>query len=277
MSTAFADLSLRSISAITVPDGKAVDSLPDFVVGHFYTEEQDEPEDNHRRFRWSRRLGLKFQHQCFPIIAEIKEPPSRQRRARKLAREVKKRLAKAEQDLLYYLALYFTRDTSAQAVIAISGAGLYWRWREFQREEVPSLTFATVHEVYHEYTGEDAVRAAKFMRNFNTRDFFYLGRPQSDKELTRMRETALIPLLKKHNNYPFTMLPNPPPRRKHKGPGEDGDNDNEDSDSDSEHGDSEKEDSDDENDDEGGKFQDRSDTESEGDDDGGEEEDDDDD
>ncbi|CDO71407.1 hypothetical protein BN946_scf184908.g165 [Trametes cinnabarina] len=83
--------------------------------------------------------------------------------------------------------------------IAISAAGPYWRWIEVRREEVDE-------DVLNE---DDLEKHKVFMKWFAKAHIYALGSDESDAELTRLRDEALIPILEQHPTYPSTMVSNP--------------------------------------------------------------------
>ncbi|CDO68802.1 hypothetical protein BN946_scf184805.g11 [Trametes cinnabarina] len=184
----------------TNPDKDGKDSFPDFIISHTRTVTLPQPNDPDRKLGWMRRMQLKVVHQCFPVIVEIKGCPSRKISSEDEAKtSAQRRLVEAESELFTYLHDCFIRDLSAGAAIAISAAGPYWRWMEVKREDIQMA-----------FLDENPIVDADFLHRFDTTAIYVLGTQESDEQLNRLRNEALIPILETHFAYPSTMVPSRP-------------------------------------------------------------------
>lgn len=190
---------------MTVHDEEAKEHFPDMLASHIHAVEMEEPQDAEDVHGWRRRQGRKIRHHCFPIIEEIKPCPSHRLRGDELQKAILKRLMEAEGDLYEYVQAAFERDMCAESIILISAAGPYWRWIQVKCEEIATF-------------GEERQRAVKMGEAYGDKfahaEIWCLGEEESDRELTRLRDDALIPLLENHHNYATTMIPIPPSLKK---------------------------------------------------------------
>ncbi|RDX57173.1 hypothetical protein OH76DRAFT_19936 [Lentinus brumalis] len=208
---AYAQISVRS--AATVRDAKRNDNYPDIMASHLGVADQPEPQDpdSDAHASWAKRLGGHAYHECFLLIQEVKQNPSRSFRDTAYINARTFLLESAERDLFRYITLYFFIDKDAQSVVAVSAAGPEWRWAQFKRTEFPTTAvWIGGRDADHDYVegGQEDVdrKENAFMAKFRKRDVFYLGRESSDKEWTKLRDTALIPILRSHP----TVYPLPP-------------------------------------------------------------------
>lgn len=199
-----AEISFQSSSVATRADKDAKENLPDLLLGHKQVTKMRKPRDTASVLSWARRLGAQARHQCFPLIGEIKRGPSRCARGDDLKNSILFRLAEAESDLMYYAAVYFTRDPHPSSVIGVSGAGGYWRWATIQREDVPSVRLASrTDDLTEKELAEVEDFTSRFNKRFEGREWHYLGTPESDKAWTKLRNEGLIPILQAHaTDYP---------------------------------------------------------------------------
>ncbi|KAI0794623.1 hypothetical protein C8Q74DRAFT_1249797 [Fomes fomentarius] len=190
---------------MTAHDEEAKDHFPDMLVSHIHAVETEEPQDAEAVHGWRRRQGRKVRHHCFPIIEEIKPCPSHRLRGEALDKIRLERLDEAEKDLYNYAQAALERDMCAVSIILIAAAGPYWRWIEVGREEIASF-------------GEERQWVVKknraYRKKFKKAAIWCLGEEDSDRELTRLRDDALIPLIENHHNYATTMIPIPPSLKK---------------------------------------------------------------
>lgn len=190
-----ADTSATTID--TVPDSKGTNEFPDFMLCHTHTVETEEPEDAERVYGWNRRMKRKVLHLCFPLILEVKACPDRTMQGENLQARASSALGEAEEELYEYVQTCFTRDASADSVIAMSAAGPYWRWITVRREEVcPDIFTLLSKERY------------AFVQRFKKAKIFTLGTKKSDDELTKLRDFGLIPILETHHWYKSTLVSN---------------------------------------------------------------------
>lgn len=191
----------------TVPDGQGQDMFPDFLLCHSYAVEVDQPDDENALFGWERRARCKVQHQCFPLIMEMKGCPARTLRGDELETSLNRLLADAAEEVHDYVQAYFSRDVCAKSVIAMVAAGPYWKWVLVERNEVgrkvPRLGLPVSTRA------DDRVLHSTFLRKLRKAPIFILSTNASDKELTRLRNDALIPLIEDHYRYPSTVVANP--------------------------------------------------------------------
>ncbi|KAI0715894.1 hypothetical protein C8T65DRAFT_642798 [Cerioporus squamosus] len=193
-----ADASFATIG--TVPDNKGRDEFPDLLVCHTHALITPQPTTEAKIHGWERRMWCKVVHHCFPAIMEIKGGPPRSMHDPQVRlHRTERLLTEAEGDLFDYLCTAFARDLCADRAIAISAAGPYWRWIEVRREEVDE-------DVLNE---DDLEKHKVFMKRFAKAHIYALGSDESDAELTRLRDEALIPILEQHPTYPSTMVSNP--------------------------------------------------------------------
>ncbi|KAI0808309.1 hypothetical protein C8Q74DRAFT_1232636 [Fomes fomentarius] len=208
------DLSIATIQ--TIPDGKATEKEPDGVVCHICVIDVEEPlNDSNARFAWERRHGKKTNHMCFPAMLELKRSPSRPLRDGQLFTMREQLLRQAEMELQLYCSLQFARDQRASEVVAISGAGGWWRWVKFTRDEIPPYPLLLAYrnvELYDEEAEEmyfDTYETS-FTEKFDAAEIHYMGSKESDAEWTRLREEGLIPILEAHRtDYPRLFQPPP--------------------------------------------------------------------
>ena len=107
-------------------------------------------------------------------------------------------LGRAQRQVYQYACEYFHRDRCAESVILMAASGPYWRWIEVTRAQC-----APVRPSKDEEATSALTLQKNYLRRFNRAPIFTLGTTASDKELTRMRDKALIPLLENHKWYPI--------------------------------------------------------------------------
>lgn len=209
------DMSIASIQ--TVPEGKVTKTEPDGVVCHICVIDIREPpngSDADARFAWDKRHGRKTNHMCFPAMMELKRSPSRCLRGAALLFYTTQLLAEAEDELQLYCSLQFARDGRASEVVTISGAGGWWRWVKFTRDEIPpyhqlqdyrqdQLDPVASEQYFHKYV-------VSYTQRFKRAKLRYMGSKESDAEWTRLRQNGLIPILEAHRtDYPRLFQPPP--------------------------------------------------------------------
>ncbi|KAI0719182.1 hypothetical protein C8T65DRAFT_637113 [Cerioporus squamosus] len=195
----------------TVPNSKGQDNFPDATISHTCVMQMEDPGDPDARFAWDARLHRKVIHQCFLAVVELKRNPSRCLRDEALERERQRLLELAEAELLYYIATQLHRDKQASAIIAISGAGMWWRWAQFSRAEAVPLRFWTEAPILTRKEENDyKYQVTQMVKKFHSAPINYIGTEKSDAEWTKLRKDALIPILEAHTvDYPTSV---PPPR-----------------------------------------------------------------
>lgn len=124
-------------------------------------------------------------------------------------------------DLLTYLAIFFHINQHASSVIVVVGTGPWWRWATVARHEAPDYSLIGENADYipdsKQQLGDYQIALSKKLR---TREAHYLGEADSDLEWTRLRQRALIPMLRKHGDeYPDCEPPAVPTRQGGKGKG----------------------------------------------------------
>ncbi|KAI0071443.1 hypothetical protein K474DRAFT_617209 [Panus rudis PR-1116 ss-1] len=194
-----------------------VSKIPDLVVAHVHLKRGSEPKkkDSPDYLAYQLRLGYRVVHICHVIIMENKTGPSRRiTDAQELDQEVKGGLIVAQKDLIRQLALHFTQDLCSDQVIAVSAAGLYWRWLLVERRMfagVPlqsALTFGN-NKTEASIPAKHLAPLGKLAKVFQKRPYYVLGTPESDTEWQKLRNDTLIPHLNKHKLYPHTTLVTP--------------------------------------------------------------------
>ncbi|KIY45720.1 hypothetical protein FISHEDRAFT_76268 [Fistulina hepatica ATCC 64428] len=201
------DMFLGDISAVTVEDQKddEVDRFPDVGLAHLVTSERPEPDPNDDpkdHESWIRRAGHKVLHECYLSLGENK-PGARNTGSGEDEDErdffIRRHLLQAEQDLYYYLSVYFHRDNVAKSVIAISAAGIFWRWREFTRDEIPPYDplFDRCMPKNEEQMDQG------FLGKFELVPFVEICTPESDAEMTKLRN-RLKAMAENHPHYSCT-------------------------------------------------------------------------
>ncbi|GJE94084.1 hypothetical protein PsYK624_102520 [Phanerochaete sordida] len=122
-------------SMITLPDQNAQNRVPDFAVSHVHSVPLERPGDDEAEelIAWQMCMGLHTRHQCYPLVGEIKPLPSRHVDSTQRTADILKNLRHAERDLYGYCICTLGRDLSAQSLIAVSAAGIFWRWRVVTR------------------------------------------------------------------------------------------------------------------------------------------------
>ncbi|KAI0715752.1 hypothetical protein C8T65DRAFT_694585 [Cerioporus squamosus] len=198
-----AEISFQAESVATQADRGAKDNYPDILVSHKQVVKMRKPRDAASLLSWLGRLKAQARHQCFPLIGELKRGPGRCLRDEDLKASILLLLNEAESELLYYVAVYFSCDPHASSVVAVSGAGGYWRWAVIRREHVPSVRLASRMNLSAADMAELDAYNDKFTACFAEEEWYYLGTPESDEEWTRLRDEGLIPILEAHaRDYP---------------------------------------------------------------------------
>ena len=187
-------------STHTVSDDKASALFPDMVVSHIHTVAKEEPASEADKRAWRLRQCRKARHNCHIIIEEIKPAPSRRAEGEVFQNLLKERLSMAQDQVFDYARSYFERDRLAGTVITMAAAGPYWQWIKATRKQCyppPPKEGQTARTT--------AQLSRNFLRRFAAAPVFCLGTPESDAELTRMRDTTLIPLVERHRWYPIQL------------------------------------------------------------------------
>lgn len=190
-----------SLSEKTAPDSGRLDNEPDGMVAHIQVKQVEAPPNKGSKeyIAWKERHGAQAIHRCYLLISENKSGPSRRAHGDAMKEPRRIKLERAQDDLLAYTTIYFALHEDVLSVIAMAAAGPWWHWVEVNRSDVPHVG------VYSKDAEADEVKVKERMKyeyrlhlKFKKRKIFYLGDAGSDKELTRLRNTALIPLLERH-------------------------------------------------------------------------------
>lgn len=180
------DLSIES--AISRPDGGAIDEEPDFVLSHVGHYDLPTPQSPEERLHYEHRAGVKVFHHCCPLIVELKPPPARFSKSLRLG--LQSRFRHAAMDLMEYCAAYFECNPESQSVIALAGAGPFWKSAVVLRSDVP--VFDWKEKVLSQARDP---KVERFSEKF-VGDFFTLGTTESDEELNKLNQKHIFPILR---------------------------------------------------------------------------------
>lgn len=191
-------------SIATKADKKAKDQRPDLMFSHIQVLPMDRPNNPGPAFEsWDRRLGARAFHQCFPLIGELKRPPSRRLHGDPHSEKLENKLLCALTDLTTYCAMHCDGDDHSQEVICVRGAGCWWQWAVIRRQD--AVRCADIEDL-SEHDPTLVAARGRLERRFERRPTRYLGQPASDQEWMVLRD-RLLQILNRHAaHYP------PPPQ-----------------------------------------------------------------
>ncbi|KAL0959250.1 hypothetical protein HGRIS_014521 [Hohenbuehelia grisea] len=206
-----ADISFSSQD--TIPNKDSLNVSPDLTVAHTVTAGMKKPTNLDWLYSWKLRHGLKVIHECLRVVLELKSQPTRRRpnnitKRRGWKQDRGELLDLAASEILFYLSIYFTRDSSATSIVAMVASGLHWKWVHFSRSEIPELDYSVPLSQLRKTSAiwkDDKVRLRAFQKLKRSK-IFALGTETSDRALTEMREKTLQ-IAKDHPPYPLTMIP----------------------------------------------------------------------
>jgi hypothetical protein len=124
-------------SLFTIPDGSAPQLTPDFVALHILAKKLRFPTNTHLRHRYERRAGYRINHECCPLIMEIKSFPSRSLTPAMFERGLAIRLGFAKVELGFKCYYLFKRYQHALRTIAVIASGDHWTHLIVSRSDVP--------------------------------------------------------------------------------------------------------------------------------------------
>ncbi|KAF9455637.1 hypothetical protein BDZ94DRAFT_1316007 [Collybia nuda] len=187
-------------SAVSQPEMNAIDEEPDFVlshIAHYYQPPVGPNSSEAEKRHYLHRAGVKVFHQCCPLIAELKSAAPRFYKGLMQDFFIKTSLWLACSDLMEYCSAYFKCNAEAKSVIALAASGPFWYWANIQKADVPEFDWRTKK---HERKNDPKVKI--FRRKFGLK-YHTLGTSKSDKELTKINQEYIWPLL---NNGHFEVI-----------------------------------------------------------------------
>ncbi|KAL0954924.1 hypothetical protein HGRIS_003857 [Hohenbuehelia grisea] len=144
------------------------------------------------------RKGLRNIHECFVVFMENKTSPTRHKpnnpaKIKEWRQGRKRHFQEAADDIIFYLSIYFARDSSATAVVAMVASGLHWKWVSFARNKIPVMNFnVPVAELRRRdpvWKNQAVYTAA--MEKLDAAEMYTLGTKKSDQALTQLRERTV--------------------------------------------------------------------------------------
>ncbi|KAF8957457.1 hypothetical protein BDZ97DRAFT_1846307 [Flammula alnicola] len=169
---------------------------PDIFVTHVETVRLPQ------KRRYELRGWRKAYHQCGAVIVELKKGPSRLLVGSQYYLDANYLIKDAQNDLLQYCSAYFACYPDATNVIAFATGGPIWRWANIQPGETPRWDFVL------NCANQTSPINEKLAREWETRfsPVFQLGTRNSDKELTKINQQYIYPMLNHTPAIPAHLL-----------------------------------------------------------------------
>ncbi|KAF9778461.1 hypothetical protein BJ322DRAFT_1014759 [Thelephora terrestris] len=201
-----------SLGTVQASDIDAKDPTPDLLVHYVIAGEIDKPEPEHveeyypdlktselrqdklvlLQHNHTLRAGIKVVDRHCALIGEIKALPVKKAPFRLDAwtRLLAFRFSEAVAQALFYCAVHFFIQDKRNKVIVLSAVGPYWSWGLVRRDQVPAYDWITGDIMK---TPENQKKAASLTgrlgweSNWKKNRIYTLGTPESDEELTKIR------------------------------------------------------------------------------------------
>ena len=175
------------MSIASEPEPNAKNMIPDFALCHITFYELPQPANDSEWHHYQHRAGVKVTHQCCALLGELKKAPRRTFRGPARLHDTYSLMTQAQTEVLTYCAAYFEGNAQAEPVIALAATGPYWKWAVISFTDVEGL-----HD-WADHTENDE-RAKELRKKFQPRPFV-LGTRKSDRELTKISQQHIYPLL----------------------------------------------------------------------------------
>ncbi|KAI4517566.1 hypothetical protein K525DRAFT_273490 [Schizophyllum commune Loenen D] len=138
-------------------------------------------------------------HDAIGLVQEDKKNPPRRHLhphvpERVLVDAVLHRLQEAEDDLCLYLFLIFLLEPKTQRLVARSVSGVFWRYAEFERNEIPLYHVPDNLLIFANRLQTEVDRQGTYKAKWANSTIYEVGTPQSDQALMAMRRKVVINL-----------------------------------------------------------------------------------